>query len=337
MSKSKIILGFALLALTAILSGCVSFKTSNTASTNDGGVYKSIDKGTTWAHKVVIPTASGKPASFAAVNDAALAVDPNDAKAIYFGSVGSGLLYTYDAAATWQVAKGLENTTVRAVAVAPGAKCVIYAAVGNKLLKSADCNRTWAQVYFDTDLTVTVDALVIDPKDSDVLYIGVSRGDIIKSTDQGDSWQTVQRLKDKIVKIIIDPANSKNMYVITAKKGVYHTTDGGTTVDTKLNDVLKGFKFNLVVKDMVFVPGEPGVIFLAASYGLLKSSDNGANWDKVELITPEKFIMSLIRPFIARPTAARAGSRSNCRPRVPAGSCWWTRISHRPYIWRSGV
>jgi len=274
--------------LTIILSGCVQFKSNNkSAGVSDGGLYKSADKGTTWSQKAAIATASGKPASFAPVNNAALVIDPNDNKAVYFGSAGSGLLYTYDSAATWQIAKGLENATVRAIAVAPGEKCSIYAAVGNKLLKTSDCNRTWAQVYFDTDTAVTIDALALDPVNAAIIYIGLSRGDLIKSADKGENWQTLQRLKDKILKVAIDPADSKNMYIITAKKGVYHSADGGATVKD-INSVVKEFKLNLEVKDLVFVKNEPGVIFLTTSYGLLKTGDNGAKWDKIELITPEK-------------------------------------------------
>jgi photosystem II stability/assembly factor-like uncharacterized protein len=262
-------------------------KSNKEAGINDGGLFKTADKGTTWAQRAAIPTASGKPAGFAAVNIASLAIDPNDSKALYFGSAGSGLLYSYDGAATWQIAKGLENSTVRAIAVAPGEKCSIYAAVGNKLLRSIDCNRSFTQVYFDTDMAVTIEAVVLDPANPAVIYIGLSRGDLIKSSDKGENWQTIQRLKDKILKIVIDPQNGKNIYIVTAKKGVYHSTDSGATVKD-INKAIKEFKFSLEIKDLVFVKNEPGVIFLATSYGILKTADNGEKWEKIELITPEK-------------------------------------------------
>lgn len=287
MFNKKLLIIPILFILPVVLSGCIEFKTGKNTETNNGGLYKSADRGSAWAQRTAVSTASGKPASFANVNNASLTIDPNDSKALYYGSVGSGLIYTYDGGASWQVARGFENTTVRAVAVAPGFKCTIYAAIANRVMKTNDCGRAWTQAYIDTDTTVTVDALTIDPAVPAVLYIGVSRGDVIRSRDQGENWQTIQLLKDKIEKIVIDPADSRHIYVLTAKKGVYRSTDGLATVND-INGVLKEHKFSLEAKDLSFVAAEPGLIYLAVSYGLLRSSDNGQSWEKMELITPEK-------------------------------------------------
>ena len=284
----KILFIIILIILPLATTGCVQVKNAKDAGSINGGVFKSTDKGLTWKQKALIPTLSGKPANFAGANAASMAIDPQDNQAIYFGSVGNGLLYTYDGGNTWQKAKDLANMTIRAIAVAPDSKCTIYAAVSNKVYKSTDCSRSWSQIYFDNNLTATVDALAIDNFNPAKIYIAVSRGDIIRSSDRGESWQTIYRAKNKIIKIAIDPSDSRNIYALSEKKGIFRSRDGGETWKD-LNKVLKEFKFKLKAKDLVFAfDGKTKIIYLAVSYGLLASKDNGETWKKIELIPPEK-------------------------------------------------
>lgn len=286
MFKPKILI-IIIFLMTIITSGCVRVKSDKEKSSIDGGVFKTSNRGDNWQQKVLIPTVSGRPGSFAGVDVASMVMDPGDNKTIYFGSVASSLIYTYDGGNNWQLAKGLGKMTIRAIAVDPKSKCIIYITTGNKVHKSSDCNRSWKQVYYDNDLTTTVDTITIDHSDSSIIYIGVSRGNIIKSFDRGESWQTINRFKDKINKIVIDPNDSRNIYVVTRKKGVFRSLDRGKSW-SDLNEIIKEFKFKLDVRDLVFVKDEPGVIFLATYYGILKSNDSGANWEKIELIPTEK-------------------------------------------------
>ena len=105
MLKNKINIIILLLAATLAVSGCVSAKKTVDTSAIDGGIFKTANKGVIWQQKVLIPTISGRPANFAGVNVASLAMDPSDPNALYYGGVGSGLLYTYDGGNTWQKAK----------------------------------------------------------------------------------------------------------------------------------------------------------------------------------------------------------------------------------------
>jgi len=277
-----------LFSLTILTSGCIQItggKKTNVGAV-DGGIYKTGDKGTTWKQKVLVPTIAGNK-NFATINIASVAIDPNDEKAIYYGSIGSGLLYTYDGGNSWTKAAGLGNTSIRSVVVDPGDKCTIFAAIGNKLYRSVDCNRTWLQVYYDNELTTTVNAVAVDHYDSNIVYIGLSRGDLVKSYDGGDSWQTIYRIKDRINKIIIDPNDSRNLYLIMGKRGIFRTTDGGANW-TDFNGILNELKLGLSVKDLTLVASEPNTIFIATSYGLLKSADQGENWNQIKLIPPDK-------------------------------------------------
>lgn len=287
--KSKIFILTSFLALVLLLSGCsikIGSGGSKQGGGNDGGVFRSLNKGNTWQQKVLIPTVSGRPSSIGAVNVLSLVMDPSDDKALYLGSVGEGLFYTYDGAESWRRADSLGRINVKDAAIDPASKCIIYVATDNKLYKSTDCNRTWAQTYYDNDPNVRINTIAIDQADSSNVFIGTSRGEIIKSGDRGVSWQTIHRFDDKMLKIIISPNDSALMFAATERKGIYVSTAAGANW-ASLKEELKDFKDSNNFKDMVFSQTTPGRIFLASKYGLLKSDDNGLTWKKIELITPE--------------------------------------------------
>jgi len=285
--KLKNLFLIVLMALT--LSGCtlslgVGSNTSSGSAT-DAGVYKSINKGVSWTQQADVLSVGAKK-NFAAVDILFLAIDPGDNKAIYAGSFENGLFYSYDGALSWQIATGLGKISITAVVVDPEDKCQIYATAANKVFKSEDCSRTWNQVYFDNDLKAVVSSLVIDYSSSNNVFIGTSNGDVIKSSDRGASWRALERLESQVDKIVISPVSSKIMFAGTTSKGIFRTTNGGEKWE-KLADKLKVFDGSNRFRDLVIAKSDKANVFLATDYGLLKSTDDGNTWSKIELLTAE--------------------------------------------------
>ncbi len=285
MRKSKFL--FLLIIPIVLLSGCsISFQGSDGSGT-DGGVFISGNKGNTWQQRVLIPTTSGKPGSIAPLNNYALSMDPSDNKALYFASVDNGLYYTYDQGVSWNYVEGLGKVTIRDVKVDPKNKCIIYSAIQNKVYKSYDCSRTWEEVYYDTDPTVTVNSIMIDHYNSDNVYIGTSRGEIIKSTDQGASWHTQNRFGNIVKKIIMSPFDSRIIFVATQDKGLFRSFNSGDAWQD-LAEQLKDYPESNAIRDVKFSLTDPGLLYMATNYGLLKTVNHGDTWSSINLITPEK-------------------------------------------------
>lgn len=286
--KKKFFFVFALL-LTATLSGCsLQFKTDGTVGGGgaDGGVYRSTSKGNTWAQKTLVPSVLGRPGNFGSIDANVLALDPSDRKAIYLGAFGEGLFYSYDGAEAWFPSKATNKVTIRSIAVDPEFKCTIYATVDNKVIKTIDCARNWSQVYYDNDLSVKVNSLVIDLKNPENVFIGTSRGEVIKSSDRGSSWRTINRFDSSVMKLMISPSDRNIMFVATERNSLHRSTDTGRSW-TSLDDKLADFRDSINFKDLEFSVTNPGKIFLASRYGLLKSTNNGDTWTNIPLITPE--------------------------------------------------
>jgi len=267
-------------------AGCsISFK-SNDTSAVDGGFWVSLDKGLTWRQVDAVPTAGGV-ANINGLDDTSLALDPEDTNAVYFGSATDGLYYTYGLSNGWTKAASLNETKINAVAVSPDDKCIIYAAAGNKVYRSSDCNRSWTQIYFDNDPTTQINALAVDFYNPLRVYFGNSRGDIGRSADRGDHWVTVLRTGSNINQIVLSPADSRKVFVTTVGEGLYRSLDAGDNW-TPLKDKMTEFKNSFNIVALTAAPGSDGLLFAATAYGLLKSTDSGDAWTRINLITSEQ-------------------------------------------------
>jgi photosystem II stability/assembly factor-like uncharacterized protein len=184
----------------------------------------------------------------------------------------------------------------------------VAASAGN-LWKTENRGNTWTPI-FDTYGSYSLGVVVVDPKDSNVVWLGtgennnqrsVSFGDgLYKSRDGGKSWSRAGlENSEHIGKILIDPRNSSTVYVAAigplwssgGDRGLYKTTDGGATwkavltvsPDTGVNDVLMD-------------PKKPDVLYASAyqrrravgqligggpESGLYKSTNAGQTWTKL--------------------------------------------------------
>ena len=290
-SLGKIKILSTLLLLVFILSACsVNFNSgdSKKEEVDIGGVFKSVDKGLTWNQKVLISGIGSNQRNFGGTSVSSFRMDPSDNLALYYGSIANGLAYTYDGGGTWQVVKDLGAVTINDLAIDSKSKCRVYVAISNKVFKTEDCSRHWKQTYIDNEPAVKVNSILVNHFDNKIVYMGLSRGDFVKSSDYGESWKTIYRFKDSIAKILIDPRDSRKMYVVTARRGVFRSFDSGANWDN-LSSALKDAESSIGnnIRDMIILNTEPSVIYLAGINGIVKSSNNGDSFEKLELITPD--------------------------------------------------
>jgi photosystem II stability/assembly factor-like uncharacterized protein len=227
------------------------------------------------------------------------------------GQAGGGL----DA----QALKGLELRSlgpalatgrVQDVEIDPKNPSVWYVATAfGGLWKTTNRGITFTPV-FDDQGSFTLCCVVVDPKDSNVVWVGSGEnasqrsahfGDgVYKSTDAGKTWKNAGlKSSEHIGKILIDPRNSSVVYVASqgplwsagGERGLYKTTDGGATWNAVLT-----ISPDTGISDIVFDTKNPDIIY-ASSYqrrravgqmigggpegGIFKTTNAGKTWTKL--------------------------------------------------------
>jgi len=292
----------ALIGLVFVTSACTISTTSTNNQSVDSSLFVTGDKGDTWRSMTAIPSTTSRTGSISDLNVNVMTMDPQDSQAIYLASYDSGLYYTYNITEGWSEVKTLPKATINDIKVDPKNKCILYAALTNRVYRSNDCTRTWTQIYFDNNVGVAVNAIAVDQYNPSNIYIGTSRGEIIKSIDSGSSWRTIQRLEEGVNRLIISPLDSRLIFVATAKNNIFSfnsnsNTNPANSADLEanfivenwmdLNELLRDYNLGVSFKDIV-VNAKDGKMFIATEKVILRSSDNGYTWENIKLIQPEK-------------------------------------------------
>jgi len=276
-------IGLLFILACLMLSGCTIKLGGNNAPATLG-VFKSVDNGEKWVEKNQF-LSSGGVGRISGINVLSLTMDPSDKKGIYINSDASGLLYSYDGAESWQKATQIGSGLIESIAIDSENKCTIYATFANTILKSDDCNRNWSEIFIETrGLKFAITALAVDLVDNKIVYAGNAGGEVLKSVDGGTNWQTINRLGDRIVKILVDTENPETLYFATKTKGLFKAEGGGLSW-VNINDGLKSFSGANEFKSLVFDQTLSNSLILASKYGLLKTKDGGLTWESIKLVT----------------------------------------------------
>lgn len=131
-----------------------------------------------------------------------LASDPLNARVVYAGTRGSGILRSEDCGRTWQGA-GLEGHTVKALAVSRSEPARVVAGLKPPLLfASSDQGRRWAEIKgfrkvrswwwrspAEPDLGSYIQSIALSPADPNVIVVGIEAGAVLRTGDGGATWE----------------------------------------------------------------------------------------------------------------------------------------------------
>lgn len=262
---------FFLLGLT--LPGCQK----------NAGIWRSDDRGETWAWKVQID----KKHSLSKVNVLQLVFDPGDPRKLYLCSENKGLYFSGNRGDTWQPTK-IAKGAVWDIAFDPEDSRIMYAAVfeGNlgRVYLTRDGGEAWEMVFADTLPASPIYNVVIDWYNHNVL-ISTGWGGILRSEDQGKTWQKIAELSARAGIIYSSHQDSRLMWYVTPTQGIFRTQDGGETWEEIALPSLKNYSGASRIYRMEIDP-ESNNFYLATDYGLLVSIDEGKSWQPLKTLTP---------------------------------------------------
>ena len=239
---------------------------------------------------------------------------PGDSTTFYFGAVDGGIWKTTDAGVVWTpVFDGQPIASIGALAVAPSAPKTIYAgsgesdirsdlSPGNGVYKSLNGGESWVHVGLEN--TRQISRIVVDPKDSNVVYVGAlghafepnpERG-VYKSTDGGTHWTKVldQGPDTGISDLAICSSNPTLLFAGTWHThrppwstyapidgpggGLYRSQDAGKTWSRLEGKGLPDGDWGRVGVDVAPDGRKVYALIQAKKSGLYRSDDGGDTW-----------------------------------------------------------
>src|ERR1051325_5146439 len=240
-----------------------------------------------------------------------LAVDPKDARRLYFGTIDGQIYTSSDGGRTWARVEGFNRPglLIDKIIIDPRDSGVIYAAAhrhkeAGGFFKTTDGGRTWREAeQLKGD---GIHSLTQSAKDPDILLAGTNKG-VWRSEDAGDHWEQLNTSATpgliNVESLAVDPRDSDVIYAGTWYLP-YKTTDGGKTWNiTKTGIIDDSDIFAIEIDDR-----NPNDVIASACSGIYETRDAGGNWRKVNGIPSQSRRTRSILQNPAKPDTIYAGT-----------------------------
>jgi len=161
------------------------------------------------------------------------------------------------------------------------------------VFRSADKGSTWTQTValISTDgrkrtfSNVDVRKLVVDIRDSRIMYAATKRFGVFKTVDGGDSWARMYAQDVTVEDVIPDPRSKCVVYIIVGGQ-LLKTTDCGAQWQIVFNETRK----DVQLTSAAINPRDPSQVLLTNTAGeLIESDDYGIAWATIYTLERSPF------------------------------------------------
>ena len=188
----------------------------------------------------------------------------------------------------WEVT-GPWGGDVRALVASPDDSDLLYLGTGDgQIFRSTDGGRTWRRLKPGLDKRgLSVDSIVIDPRNSKVVYVGVwpvgrdQEGGVFKTEDGGEHWKLLDGTRKMSVRsFAIAPSNSNFLIAGSANddlnlNGVFRSIDAGKTWE-RISPI--GDKEIHNIESAAIDPRNTNIIYIGTWHLPWKTTDGGVSW-----------------------------------------------------------
>ena len=258
------------------------------ASAYPGGVFKSKDRGATWAEcnfglpsfQVVDPFLEG-------YYD--LAVNPHDSDFVFLGIYDHGIYVSMDAATTWIPIYAINDTEpilrdlkTKRVAFDPVNENHVYIVSDKGVLFTGDLGLTWEALNAGLD---TLDIISIEISDDGSVFAGSNGYGVYALNKQTKTWTHMNRTTGfgqwapwerrlyMYTALLFDPMVQGRIYMGNFPGGFFVSNDNGNTWECSILGLGNDGIFSLTMH-----PYNHDVIFAGTYNGIWKTENLGKSW-----------------------------------------------------------
>src|SRR5258706_8660427 len=133
-----------------------------------------------------------------------------------------------------------------------------------------------------------VNAIAIDPRDNNVVYLGAAEGGVWKTTDGGINWRPLTDDQNSLASgaIAIDPTNPDTVYAGTGEEnfaidsyygaGILKSTNGGASWTKIIGPFVR-----TTIGALAISPSNSQTLLASSRIGIYRSTDGAATWTQV--------------------------------------------------------
>ena len=153
---------------------------------------------------------------------------------------------------------------------------------------------TWSKVndlpMLDRD---QVNAIVIDPGNSNLVYVGTQNSGIYKSEDGGTTWTPSSKglAGASIGSLLMNPKDPSELYAAVYSRGIYRSTDGG--MSWQLSQDNQSGNTWPQCRNLAMDPGHPNRLYFSDGKNLFETENGGDSWTTMSTNLPEGVLCSL--------------------------------------------
>ena len=180
---------------------------------------------------------------------------------------------------SWE-ATGPLGGDVRSLVIDPqDPRRLYFGTIDGQIYASADAGETWSRVGGFNRPGLLIDHIIVDPRDSKVMYVGAHRhkepGGFFKTTDGGATWRESEQLKGEALHSLTQSAKNPDLLFAGSNRGVWRSADAGDRWEMLDTSTTPGL---INIESLAVDPRDPNVVYAGTWYLPYKTTDGGRTW-----------------------------------------------------------
>jgi photosystem II stability/assembly factor-like uncharacterized protein len=166
------------------------------------------------------------------------------------------------------------------------------------IFKSMDGGRHWEfLVHLGKSDDYVIDHIIIDPRDSKLIYVGAwglnahDSGELFRSYDGGESWAAIPAMHRKSIRSIVLAPSESNVVIVGALDGVFRSRNRGQTwqrISHQRTEITN-------VESIAIDPQNSDIVYVGTWHLGWKTLNGGLNWQRVQAgIIDDSDVFSII-------------------------------------------